>query len=49
MDGTIEVPDGPGLGIELVEQVAAEHPYQRPGARVAGTLGGLPDRFVGDR
>ena len=25
------------------------HPYRAPGARVAGTVGGLPDRFVGDR
>jgi len=49
VDGAIAVPDGPGLGIELVEQVAAEHPYRRPGARVAGTVAGLPDRFVGDR
>lgn len=48
-DGTVAVPDGPGLGIDLIEQVAVEHPYRPPGARVAGTVGGLPDRFVGDR
>jgi L-alanine-DL-glutamate epimerase-like enolase superfamily enzyme len=49
VDGMIAVPDGPGLGIDLVEEIAAEHPYRRPGARVAGTVAGLPDRFVGDR
>jgi len=48
-DGTIEIPDGPGLGVSLAETVAAEHPYQRPQGRVAGTVGGLPDRFAGDR
>lgn len=49
VDGTLAVPDGPGLGIGLDEAAVAAHPYQLPGARVAGTVGGLPDRFVGDR
>jgi D-galactarolactone cycloisomerase len=49
VDGAIPVPDGPGLGVALAEAVAAEHPYAPPGRRVAGTVGGLPDRFVGDR
>jgi D-galactarolactone cycloisomerase len=48
-DGALVVPDGPGLGVDLVEEIAAEHPYRPPGVRVAGTIGGLPDRFVGDR
>jgi L-alanine-DL-glutamate epimerase-like enolase superfamily enzyme len=48
-DGALVVPGGPGLGVDLVEQAAADHPYRPPGARVAGTVGGLPDRFVGDR
>lgn len=48
-DGALSVPAGPGLGIDLAEDVAAQHPYRPPGARVAGTVGGLPDRFVGDR
>jgi D-galactarolactone cycloisomerase len=47
--GSIAIPSGPGLGVRLAEDVAAEHPYRAPGARVAGTVGGLPDRFVGDR
>jgi len=33
----------------VAEDVAAANPYRAPGARVAGTVGGLPDRFVGDR
>ncbi len=49
VDGTIPVPDTPGLGVTLDEVQAARHPYRRPGARVAGTTTGLPDRFVGDR
>jgi len=49
IDGTLAVPAGPGLGVTLDEQAVAAHPYQPPGARVAGTVGGLPDRFVGDR
>jgi D-galactarolactone cycloisomerase len=49
VDGTIAIPDGPGLGVALNEERAAAHPYQLPGARVSGTTGGLPDRFVGDR
>ncbi|HET7652213.1 MAG TPA: mandelate racemase/muconate lactonizing enzyme family protein [Acidimicrobiales bacterium] len=48
-DGTIGVPDTPGLGVALDEAVAAANPYRPPGARVAGTRGGLPDRFTGDR
>jgi L-alanine-DL-glutamate epimerase-like enolase superfamily enzyme len=47
--GALPVPDGPGLGVALDEDAAAEHPYAPPGRRVAGTVGGLPDRFVGDR
>ncbi len=49
VDGTIAIPDGPGLGVALNEERAAAHPYQLPGARVSGTTAGLPDRFVGDR
>lgn len=48
-DGHLQIPDQPGLGISLNEAAAAEHPYTPPGARAAGTTGGLPDRFVGDR
>ncbi len=48
-DGSLAVPSVPGLGVRLAEDVAARYPYQVPGARVAGTVGGLPDRFVGDR
>lgn len=49
IDGTLEIPSGPGLGVELDQDAVTAHPYQPPGARVAGTVGGLPDRFVGDR
>lgn len=49
VDGHIPIPDEPGLGIGLNEQAAARYPYKPPGTRVAGTRGGLPDRFVGDR
>jgi L-alanine-DL-glutamate epimerase-like enolase superfamily enzyme len=49
MDGTLAVPDVPGLGVALDEAVAARHPYRAPGARIAGTRGGLADRFTGDR
>jgi D-galactarolactone cycloisomerase len=48
-DGTVPVPDRPGLGVALAEDVAAAHPYSPPGRRVAGTVAGLPDRFAGDR
>ena len=47
--GKLPVPDGPGLGITLDEDAVRRHPYRRPEARVAGTVGGLPDRFTGDR
>lgn len=47
--GMLAVPTAPGLGVALDEGAVAAHPYQAPGARVAGTVGGLPDRFVGDR
>jgi D-galactarolactone cycloisomerase len=47
--GCLAVPSTPGLGVELDEAAVAQHPYRPPGARVAGTVGGLPDRFVGDR
>jgi L-alanine-DL-glutamate epimerase-like enolase superfamily enzyme len=49
VDGTIGVPDAPGLGVALDESVAGANPYRPPGGRVAGTRGGLPDRFTGDR
>jgi D-galactarolactone cycloisomerase len=49
VDGHVTVPDGSGLGIDLDEAAVAAHPYRTPGTRVAGTRGGLPDRFVGDR
>ena len=48
-DGSIAVPDGPGLGVDLAIDVAAQHHYRPPGTRVAGSRSGLPDRFVGDR
>lgn len=47
-DGMLAVPAGPGLGVAVDEGVAAAHPYRVPGARVSGTVGGLPDRFCGD-
>jgi L-alanine-DL-glutamate epimerase-like enolase superfamily enzyme len=49
VDGMLPVPDGPGLGVELDVDAVDRHPYRRPGARVAGTVHGLPDRFTGDR
>ncbi len=49
VDGSIAIPDGPGLGVGLDEAAAASSPYRPPGARVAGTVAGLPDRFTGDR
>lgn len=49
VDGSLAVPDGAGLGLELDEAAVASHPYRPPGVRVAGTRAGLPDRFVGDR
>jgi L-alanine-DL-glutamate epimerase-like enolase superfamily enzyme len=57
VDGSLAVPTGPGLGVDLVEAEAAARPYRVP-HRLAGvreTTGastaraGLPDRFVGDR
>lgn len=48
-DGTLAIPAGPGLGVELDDAAVRAHPYRPPGARVAGTVGGLPDRFTGDR
>lgn len=48
-DGRLAVPDTAGLGVALDERAAAAHPYELPGRRAAGTTGGLPDRFVGDR
>ncbi len=47
VDGTVAIPDAPGLGVRVDEDAAAKHPYQAPGARVAGTTTGVPDRFVG--
>ncbi len=49
VDGALDIPSGLGLGVELDEAAVSAHPYQPPGARLAGTIGGLPDRFVGDR
>ena len=49
VDGTLAVPGAPGLGVDLDEAAAAASPYRPPGTRVAGTVGGLPDRFTGDR
>ena len=59
VDGALEVPGGPGLGVQLDELVAAANPYRAPrrlaGVRVGATSAsgdarrGLPDRFVGDR
>ena len=59
VDGALEVPAGPGLGVGLDETAAAASPYRAP-RRLAGVrVGiddahtdarrGLPDRFVGDR
>jgi L-alanine-DL-glutamate epimerase-like enolase superfamily enzyme len=48
-DGGLAIPAAPGLGVSLAEDMAAAHPYKRPTGRVAGTVGGLPDRFAGDR
>ena len=48
-DGHLRVPDTPGLGVGIDPDAVARFPYQAPGARVAGTTTGLPDRFVGDR
>jgi D-galactarolactone cycloisomerase len=48
-DGHLRVPDTPGLGVGIDPAAVAAHPYEPPGARVAGTTTGLPDRFVGDR
>jgi D-galactarolactone cycloisomerase len=47
-DGCLRIPDTPGLGVDLDAAAAAAHPYRPPGARIAGTTGGLPDRFAGD-
>lgn len=47
--GTLAVPGGAGLGVTLDLDAVAAHGYVAPGARVAGTVGGLPDRFAGDR
>ena len=49
VDGLLGVPSAAGLGVDLDESAIAANPYQPPGVRVAGTVGGLPDRFVGDR
>ncbi|WP_432969945.1 mandelate racemase/muconate lactonizing enzyme family protein [Dactylosporangium sp. CA-233914] len=49
VDGELAIPDGPGLGMTLDESALAANPYQALGRRVAGTLAGVPDRFVGDR
>jgi L-alanine-DL-glutamate epimerase-like enolase superfamily enzyme len=49
VDGELAIPDTPGLGVVLDESAVAANPYSPPGARVAGSRSGLPDRFVGDR
>ncbi|MCU0261294.1 MAG: mandelate racemase/muconate lactonizing enzyme family protein, partial [Ilumatobacteraceae bacterium] len=41
--GRLRIPDSPGLGVDLDVAVAAAHPYQPLGTRVAGTTAGLPD------
>ncbi|GAA0240269.1 mandelate racemase/muconate lactonizing enzyme family protein [Cryptosporangium japonicum] len=48
-DGSLPVPSGPGLGVRLADDVTTRYPYRLPGARIAGTVGGVLDRFVGDR
>jgi D-galactarolactone cycloisomerase len=59
-DGELAVPDGPGLGVSLDEDVARANPYHPPGHLAgvrAGTVNthagtaraGFPDRFTGDR
>lgn len=47
--GHLPIPDLPGLGVGIETDAVARAPYEAPGARVAGTTAGLPDRFVGDR
>jgi L-alanine-DL-glutamate epimerase-like enolase superfamily enzyme len=47
IDGRMRLPNTPGLGVDLDESAAAAHPYSPPGARVAGSVGGRADRFVG--
>lgn len=49
VDGTLAVPDRPGLGVALCEETAARFAYAVDPTRVAGSRGGLPDRFTGDR
>jgi L-alanine-DL-glutamate epimerase-like enolase superfamily enzyme len=49
VDGCLPLPSGPGLGVDLDLTAAAQHPYVPPARRVAGSVGGLPDRFVGHR
>jgi L-alanine-DL-glutamate epimerase-like enolase superfamily enzyme len=57
VDGTLAVPDAPGLGVALDEDAARANPYRVP-HRLAGVRedtgaksvrSGLPDRFIGDR
>lgn len=48
-DGCLDVPEGPGLGAGIDEERAAAYPYGIDPTRVAGSRGGLPDRFTGDR
>ncbi|TQS41172.1 mandelate racemase/muconate lactonizing enzyme family protein [Cryptosporangium phraense] len=48
-DGSLAVPSGPGLGVRLPEDAATTYPYRLPGTRIVGTVGGVLDRFVGDR
>ncbi len=43
-DGSLPVPDGPGLGVALDEEAAARYPYSSISPR-----SGFPDRFMGDR
>ena len=49
VDGSLTVPDSPGLGVRLDEELARRHPYRIDPKRVAGSRAGLPDRFIGDR
>ena len=43
-DGTMPVPQGPGIGLELIEEVAAAHPGRSPAPHLRSAQdGGLLD------
>jgi D-galactarolactone cycloisomerase len=52
VDGALELPGGPGLGVALDEAAAAANPYRPPqhlaGVRGAADRQGFPGRFTGD-